>query len=449
MTARISLISLGCPKNTVDSELALGRLRASGCEITSDQDTADVLIVNTCGFKADAIEESVDTLLEAVRWKNRRSGRRVVAIGCLAQRHGAELAARIPELDAVLGIGAWTDLPEGVEHWLKDPGETLVRIGQPQPMAGGNGPRLLTTAPWTAYLRISDGCDYACAFCTIPSIRGPYVSRPTEDIVREAEVLAAQGVRELALIAQDTTRYGWDLYGELRLPVLLKALARVDGIRWVRVMYAHPSTVNDALIDVFAQEQKVLPYLDIPLQHSDREVLRAMNRPGDGARYLDLIRRLRAARTDFCVRSTFIVGHPGERPAAFAALKAFLNEADLDRVGVFAYSAEEGTPSAERLDRPAPRIAEKRREDLMRFQAAVSRRRNESLVDRVLDVLVEGRDGPVTGIGRSYRDAPDIDGIVSFHGAGEFQPGDIVPVRVTSATTHDLCGEVVTRQTPD
>lgn len=437
MAKKVGLISLGCPKNTVDSETMLGRLQAAGLEIGAGLDDADVLIVNTCGFKQDAAQESVDALLEAVEWKRRRPGRSVVAAGCLVQRYGPELARQIEGLDTLIGVGQYDDIAA-----MLAPGDApLVRIGPPRAIPAEQGPRVLATPPWTAYVRISDGCDYRCSFCTIPSIRGDHVSRPVEAIVREVEGLAANGVREVVLVAQDTMRYGWDIYGTLALPRLLKALAAVDGLDWIRIMYAFPATVTDAVIEAVASEPKVCKYLDIPLQHADRGVLQAMNRPGDGARYLTLIERFRSACPDIAIRSTFIVGHPGETPAAFATLKSFLADAELDRVGVFTFCREEGTPAAKQPGQVPGSVGVARRDELMRWQAAISRRRNARLVGRTLQVLVENETGHGLFEGRSQRDAPGIDGVVRI-ASGGICPGDMIPVEITSSDVHDLHGRV-------
>lgn len=447
MATKIGLISLGCPKNTVDSETMLGRLQAAGMEICADADEADVLIVNTCGFKEDAARESVETLLESTGWKDRVKGRAVVAAGCLVQRYGSDLAAELPGVDAFIGVGQYDDIAEKVRTILQQPSNgaappaaPLLTIGPPKAIPRQQGPRVRSTPPWTAYVRISDGCDYRCSFCTIPSIRGDHASRPIEDIVDEAARLADDGVKELVLVAQDSMRYGWDLYQTLALPRLLRALARVDGIRWIRVMYAYPATVTDSVIAAIAEEPKVCSYLDIPLQHADRAVLKSMNRPGDGDKYLRIIERFRAACPEIAIRSTFITGHPGETPEAFRRLKAFLSAADLDRVGVFTYCREDGTPAASAPGQVPSRVASRRRDELMRLQAGISRRKNLSRVGETLDVLVERETAPGQFAGRTYRDAPEIDGAVFFAG-GNVRPGDIVPVRITDGDTYDLHGE--------
>lgn len=440
MAVKVGLISLGCPKNTVDSETMLGLLARAGMEIVSDEDQADVLIVNTCGFKEDAARESRDALLQSSAWKQRVGGRAVIAAGCLVQRYGSGLAAELPDVDGFLGVGQYGDIAEQIGGILgHGRSEPLLQIGPPRAIPAIQAKRVRSTPPWTAYVRISDGCDYRCSFCTIPSIRGDHASRPIEAIVAEFRALADEGTVEIVLVAQDSMRYGWDIYGTLAMPKLIRALAQVDGIRWIRIMYAYPATVTDSVIEAIATEPKVCKYLDIPLQHADRGVLKAMNRPGDGDKYLSIVQRYRAACPDIAIRSTFIVGHPGETPEAFHSLKRFLAAAELDRVGVFTYCREAETPSADMPGQVSPRTAARRREELMKWQAGISVRQNRKLVGRTLEVLVESKVGAGTFAGRSYRDAPEIDGTVTFTGK-DVKLGTIVPVEVTSAETHDLVG---------
>lgn len=440
MAIKVGLISLGCPKNTVDSETMLGRLAEAGMEVCANQDEADVIIVNTCGFKSDAAQESVQTLLESSEWKKRGNGRAVVAAGCLVQRYGKDLATELPDVDAFVGVGQYDGIAQQVQGILSQPAaQQLLQIGPPRAIPHEQGPRVRSTPPWTAYVRISDGCDYRCSFCTIPGLRGDHSSRPIESIVAEAEKLVAEGVKEIVLVAQDSMRYGWDIYKTLALPKLLRALGKVDGIRWIRIMYAYPATVTDTVIAAIADEPKVCKYLDIPLQHADRGVLKAMNRPGDGDKYLRILDRFRAACPDLAVRSTFIVGHPGETPEAFRALKDFLRRAELDRVGVFTYCREDGTPSADMPGQVPLKTARTRRDELMKLQAGVSRRKNQRHIGATLDVLVEKETAPGHFTGRSYRDAPEIDGLVAFTAAAA-RPGDIIPVQITGADTYDLSG---------
>jgi ribosomal protein S12 methylthiotransferase len=446
MAIKVGLISLGCPKNTVDSETMLGRLQAAGMEVCANEEEADVLIVNTCGFKTDAAQESVQALLESSEWKKKGKGRAVVAAGCLVQRYGKDLATELPDVDAFVGVGQYDGIADQVQAILNQPAAPqLLQIGPPRAIPHVQGPRVRSTPPWTAYVRISDGCDYRCSFCTIPGIRGDHFSRPIEDLVRETEQLAAEGVKEIVLVAQDSMRYGWDIYRTLALPKLLRALAKVDGIAWIRIMYAYPATVTDTVIAAIAEEPKICKYLDIPLQHADRGVLKAMNRPGDGDKYLRILERFRAACPGISVRSTFIVGHPGETPEAFRALKNFLKSADLDRVGVFTYCREDGTPSADMPGQVPARVATARRDELMRWQAGISRRKNQRHVGETLNVLVETEPAPGRYVGRSYRDAPEIDGTVAFTGTGA-RAGDIIPVRITHADVYDLSGRAESRE---
>lgn len=440
MAVKVGLISLGCPKNTVDSETMLGLLSRAGMEIVADEDQADVLIVNTCGFKEDAARESRDALLQSSEWKDRARGRAVVAAGCLVQRYGAELASELPGVDGFLGVGQYGDIVAQIGGILDAAQRTpLLQIGPPRAIPAVQAPRVRSTPPWTAYVRISDGCDYRCSFCTIPGIRGDHASRPIEAIVDEVRALADEGTVEVVLVAQDSMRYGHDIYGALAMPRLLRALGKVDGLRWIRIMYAYPATVTDAVIEAIATEPKVCKYLDIPLQHADKGVLKAMNRPGDGDKYLEIVERFRSACPGIAIRSTFIVGHPGEDPEAFHTLKRFLAAAELDRVGVFTFCKEAGTPSAEMPGQVNPRTATRRREELMKWQAGISARRNRGLIGKTLDVLVESETGPECWAGRSYRDAPEIDGGVKFN-AERVKLGSIVPVLITGSDAHDLMG---------
>jgi ribosomal protein S12 methylthiotransferase len=412
----------------------------AGMEIVSDETQADVLIVNTCGFKDDAAHESREALFQSSEWKQRAGGRAVIAAGCLVQRYGAGLAAEFPEVDGFLGVGQYDEIAAQIGAILA-PGnaQPLLKIGPPRAIPAKQTPRVRSTPRWTAYVRISDGCDYRCSFCTIPAIRGDHASRPVEAIVEEVRGLADEGTAEIVLVAQDSMRYGWDLYGTLALPRLLRELAKVDGIRWIRIMYAYPATVTDSVIEVIATEPKVCKYLDIPLQHSDKGVLKAMNRPGNAHKYLAIVERFRTACPEIAIRSTFIVGHPGETPEAFHGLKRFLAAAELDRVGVFTFCREAGTPAAEMAGQVSSRVAARRCEELMKWQAGISGRRNRRFVGKTLDVLVESAARDELWTGRSYRDAPEIDGTVTFSGRG-VALGSIVRIRVTGSDTHDLTG---------
>ncbi|MDH7568637.1 MAG: 30S ribosomal protein S12 methylthiotransferase RimO [Armatimonadota bacterium] len=441
---KVALVGLGCPKNQVDAETMLGLLQAAGCQLTSNPEEADAIVVNTCGFIADAREESVSALREAVRLKREGKARCVLATGCLAQRYPRELKTEIPELDGLVGVGQQPSIVDALRRALA--GETVEAVGAPRALLPEGLPRTLSTPPWSAYLKLSDGCDRPCAFCAIPAIRGPMASRPMEAVVAEARRLAESGVRELNLIAQDTTRYGVDRYGECRLVPLLRELCQIDGIRWIRPLYYFPTAISDALIELTATEPRMCRYMDIPLQHVSPRVLRRMRRPGDGDAYLALVERIRAACPDVALRSTFIVGHPGESDADFRQLVDFLRAARLDRVGVFVFSPEEGTEAAGLPDPVHPEVARARYHRLMRVQRHVSLQRNLQWVGRRLQVLVEGSapGEPEVQVGRSHRDAPEIDGVVYVRG-GAARPGEFVEVTVTAAKPYDLYGVAAPR----
>lgn len=437
---RVAIVSLGCPKNQVDAEVMLGLLQRDGMVTTGDPREADVVIVNTCGFIADAKEESVNALLDAVRLKTEGRARRVIAAGCLAQRYAEELRQEIPELDGFIGIGQQAGIAEAVRAALS--GESVHAVGKPKAVLPENLPRVLSTPPWTAYVKIADGCQRPCAFCAIPRIRGEMVSRPLSAIVAEVRALARQGVREINLIAQETSRYGFDLYGRSRLVDLLRALCQVDGIEWIRPLYYFPTSVSDELIELTATEPKLCKYMDIPLQHVSGPVLRRMQRPGDGERYLSLIARIREAIPDVALRTTFIVGFPGETDSDFEQLLRFVEAARLDHVGAFVFSPEEGTPAVALPNRVPVRTARARHARLMAAQQAISLQRHRELVGKTLRVLVERVTQSGERVGRTYRDAPEIDGTVTVRGSNA-QPGEFIDAVITEAHPYDLIGEAV------
>jgi len=461
---KIGLISLGCPKNLVDSEEMLGALVETGqAELVNDADTADVLVVNTCAFIESAKRESIDTILDAVRRKNEGKVSRVVVTGCLAQRYAKELTEEIPEVDAFLGIqsapqiagvlfgtssarrasGPATLLPmAGADAATAIARNRVEPVGDRYPLIPPA--RVRATAPWTAYLKVSEGCDHGCTFCSIPSFRGRHRSKPLESVVEEAKRLVDSGVVEINLIAQDTTAYGMDLYQELALPRLLEALGRVGGLRWVRLLYCYPTMMTERLIRTMADTPNVAHYADIPLQHADDGMLKRMKRGGSRASYLRLFDRMRSAMPDVAIRTTFLVGFPGEDEPAFENLRTFVEEARFDRVGVFEYSPEEGTPGFDMIPRDPRaeasrrRAAARRRRALMAAQQPISLGINEALVGSEVDVLVEGRRGELL-TARSWRDAPEIDGLVLVRDAvGSTAPGDWLRVRVAAAEPYDL-----------
>lgn len=443
--AKVSLINLGCAKNEVDSEEMLGLLQRDGYAIETSHDAshvsadADVIVINTCGFIEAAKEESINTILEALQRKERGEIKKVVVAGCLAQRYGRELAAEMPEVDTFLGTGQHGSIGAVVGDSLIRPEQLLQVAEKPHHRWLDVPTRARIGAPWTAYLKLSEGCDHACTFCAIPSFRGRHVSKPFERILEEAAQLAAQGVRELNLIAQDSTQYGYDLYGKMRLPELLRELAQIIDLHWIRLFYCYPSRVNRGVIEAIATTPKVCHYIDMPLQHADNAMLRAMRRPMSYEGYLKLLADFRQAAPDVSIRTTFIVGFPGETKEQFATLERFVEEARFDRVGVFEYSVEDGTPSANIEPKVPSRTKRARKERLMAQQQAISLECNAKWVGRELEVLVEGRSplDPTMATGRSFRDAPEIDGKVYVKGCAA-RPGTFVKTRVVEARPYDL-----------
>lgn len=438
---RVHFLTLGCPKNQVDAEVMLGVLARAGHEVVLDPEAADVLVVNTCAFIGPAKEESIDAILDAARVKAAREGRRLVVTGCLAERYADEVVRDLPEVDAFVGTGDLSRIAEAVAG-SGTAAPVVYRGAQHALPPHGVSPRIRTGAWWTAYLKISEGCDHRCSFCIIPKIRGRHESRPLHDLLAEAESLVADGAVELNLIAQDLTAYGRDRDDDTTLAHLLRALAvRVPDARWLRLLYAYPSSVTDDLLEVIATEPTVCKYLDMPLQHIADDMLRAMRRERSGGAIRRLVRRIRAAVPGIALRSAFIVGFPGETEAHVDELCAFLEEAELDRVGVFQYSQEEGTQAAGLPGQLPEGIKRRRWERVMATQARVAARRSRAQIGRLIEVLVEGERRHGTLVGRSRDQAPEIDGVVLLR--GDAAPGSLVLAKVTDADTYDLHGEIV------
>jgi ribosomal protein S12 methylthiotransferase len=440
---KVGFVSLGCPKNLLDTEVMLGHLTRDGYELVTRPEEAEVLVVNTCGFIDAAKQESIDTILEMARHKETGNCRRLVVTGCLAQRYSREIASEIPEVDVVFGLDQLHTITEACEG--EDRRVTpLAADGSAAYLYDHLAPRVVTTPSHYAYVKISEGCDYPCTFCIIPKIRGSYRSREPESILAEAESLAARGVKELVLIAQDTTRYGVELGLKRGLAALLRQLAAVDGIEWVRFLYAYPTTVDDSVLEAMADEPALCRYVDIPLQHASDPILKAMKRPGTGKSNRALLQRIRDAVPGVAVRSSFIVGFPGESEADFQALAGFGAEVELDHLGVFTYSNEEGTEA--HVDREAipRREKERRRDRLMRQQAVISSRKNKERVGSFLRVLVEGPSEETELLlqGRAEHQAPGIDGVVLIND-GEAVPGSFATVEITESHPYDLVGRVV------
>jgi ribosomal protein S12 methylthiotransferase len=438
---RVHFLTLGCPKNQVDGEVMLGVLARSGHELVFDPDAADVLVVNTCAFIGPAKEESIDAILDAARTKAAREGRRLVVTGCLAQRFADDLRTSLPEVDVFVGTGDLGRIAEAVEA-PASPAPLVYRGAQHVLPAHDVAPRVRTGAWWTAYLKVSEGCDHTCSFCIIPKIRGRHESRPMDDVVAEAAALAADGAVELNLVAQDSTAYGRDLPGDASLAMLLRALAiRVPDVRWLRLLYAYPASITDALLEVMATEASVCRYLDMPLQHGSDRMLRAMRRERSAGALRELIARVRAAVPGIAIRTAFIVGFPGETDDDVRALCDFVEDMAFDRVGVFRYSKEEGTHAATLPGHLPESLKRARFERVMETQARVAARLARAQIGREIEVLLEEETGPGALVGRTATQAPEIDGFIRVRGDGE--PGDLVRVRVVDADVYDLWGDIV------
>jgi ribosomal protein S12 methylthiotransferase len=439
MPAKVYLQSLGCPKNLVDSEMMLGLVARDGGEVVLDPEAADVVIVNTCGFIGDAKKESIDAILDLARLKEADPSKRLIVTGCLVQRYGGELQAALPEVDAFLGTGDFDRLPQLLANGAK--AGAAIYGGAAHLLPDVAIPRVRTGHFFSAYVKISEGCDHTCSFCIIPKIRGRHESRSLDSVLAEATALVGDGVVELNLIGQDLTAYGRDRRDGSSLATLLAELARIDGLRWIRLLYTYPRYVTDDLLETVAREDKVCSYIDMPLQHISDRMLRAMRRERDGATVRRLIHRLRARIPGVTLRTSFIVGFPGETDADFAELLTFVKETCFERVGVFRYSKEEGT-SAATLPRQIPeRVKQHRFDLLMRTQAEVSAALTRRLVGSMQDVLVCGDDERGRCYGRLASQAPEIDGVVYLHGVAA--AGRIVAARITNATTYDLDAELL------
>ncbi len=437
----VGMVSLGCPKNQVDAEIMLAKLVNAGFEITNTPYYADIVIVNTCGFIDDAKQEAIDNILEMAEYKDNGYVKALVVTGCLAERYKEQVMEQMPEIDAIIGIGGNDNIVDVCLEALNGNKYADFPSKYDLPM---NGERVLTTPEYWAYLKIAEGCSNCCTYCAIPSIRGRYRSREMEDILKEAESLAKSGVKELVVIAQDTTKYGNDLYGELKLPELLRKLSYIDGIEWIRLLYCYPDSMTDELIDEIRNNEKVCKYIDLPLQHADENVLRRMNRTGSKQELLQLIQKIRSRIPDVVIRTTFITGFPGETEEEFTSLSEFVNEAKFDRLGCFAYSAEEGTKAAEMPDQIDEQIKIDRGDIIMQQQFEIFTAKQESRIGETYKVLVEGYDSYTDSYcGRTYMDAPDIDSMVYFTSSVPLDSGEFVNVRIISTKDYDLLGECV------
>lgn len=441
---RVGMISLGCPKNQVDAERMLATLDRNQFEIADCYEGADAVIINTCGFIDAAKEEAIENILEMAQLKEDGIISKIIVTGCLSERYREEIFNEMPEVDAVVGIGAIGRIDEIVNRVLA--GERVFDMPAKEELPL-TGERLLTTPEYWAYLKIGDGCSNRCTYCAIPSIRGNYRSVEFETVIEEARQLAAAGTKEIILIAQDTTAYGLDLYGRLRLPELLNELCKIDGIEWIRMLYCYPDKITDELLEVMKNQPKVLHYIDLPLQHADDRVLKRMNRRGDSAYLRDVISRIRTAMPDAVIRTTVMVGFPGEDEEAFENLAEFVNEIEFDRLGCFAFSPQEGTPAFDMDDQIEEKVKADRGEIIMQDQLDIVTEKNQNRIGNIYTVLVEEYDGYSDSYsGRTYMDAPEIDGKIIFTTDQKYNTGDFACVKVIDVNEYDLIGRDIKAQ---
>ena len=439
---KILFISLGCDKNLVDSEVMLKLLEEKGYRFTDDETEADIIVINTCCFSGDAKEESVNTILEMAEYRKSGSCRALIVTGCLAQRYQKEILDEIEEVDAVLGTASYDAVAEAVEKVLG--GQKELHFESIDRLVPDQGGRVLTTGGHYAYLKIAEGCDKRCTYCIIPKLRGHFRSVPEEQLLAEAQRLADQGVKELILVAQETTVYGVDLYGEKRLPQLLTKLARIPGIRWIRVQYCYPEEITEELIQVIKNEPKVCHYLDLPIQHASDRILKRTGRRTTQADLRRIIGRLREEIPDICLRTTLISGFPGETEDDHEELMRFVDDCEFDRLGVFPYSAEEDTPAASMPDQIPEEVKEERRAELMELQQEIAFEKAEEMAGRELTVMIEGKVADENAyVGRTYKDAPGVDGYLFLNTDETLMSGDFARVRVTGALEYDLIGELI------
>lgn len=439
---KILFISLGCDKNLVDTEVMLGLLASRGYEMTDDETQADVIVINTCCFIHDAKEESIQNILEMAEYKKQGKIKALIVTGCLAQRYRQEIIDEIPEVDEVLGTTAYDKILDAVDAALA--GEHSVMLSDLDALPLPDTKRLVTTGGHFAYLKIAEGCDKHCTYCIIPKIRGNFRSVPMERLLKEAQELADQGVKELILVAQETTLYGKDLYGEKSLHILLKNLCKISGIRWIRILYCYPEEITDELIRVMKEEPKICHYLDLPIQHANDTILGRMGRRTSKQELVDIIGKLRSEIPDICLRTTLITGFPGETKEQHEELIEFVDEMEFDRLGVFTYSPEEDTPAAEMPDQIDEEVKLDRQADLMELQQEIAFDNAQDMVGREVLVMIEGKVADENAyVGRTYRDAPNVDGLIFINTDEELLSGDFARVKVTGAIDYDLIGELL------
>lgn len=444
MNAKISFVSLGCDKNLIDSEIMLGLIDEDGYTITYDDSEADIIIINSCGFIMDANQEAIDKVLEMADYKKEGHCKALIVTGCMAQRYKDEIFEALPEVDAVVGTGDFESIGDVIKRLLEGEKQVKLVTNKEHLLNPDNSyKRIITTTGGFSYLKIAEGCDNHCTYCTIPSLRGHYRSRTIDSLVKEAEILASKGVRELILIAQDTSLYGSDIYGKKSLPELLRKLSQIEDIKWLRILYCYPENITDELIDEMASNPKVLHYLDMPIQHSEDRILKLMGRRSTNAGLKKIIGKMREKMPDMCIRTTLITGFPSETQEEFKAQCDFIKEIKFDRLGVFTYSPEDGTPAARMDNQIDEDVKAERKDYLLQVQKGVSANICQQYVGKILEVIVEGKieDDDNVYCGRSYRDCYEIDGFVFFKSEGELLAGDFYKIKITEAGDYDLIGE--------
>lgn len=441
MIYKVGIVSLGCDKNRVDSEIMLSNLAQNGFEIVNDEREADIIIVNTCGFIESAKEESIETILEMAQYKKNGRLKAIIASGCMAQRYKEELIREIPEIDGIVGVGSYNEISNVINEIINK-NDKIVRLGEINYRLEYEK-RILSTPSHFAYVKIAEGCSNNCSYCIIPKLRGKYRSKKMDEIIKEVNELALQGIKEIIIIAQDTTMYGIDIYKKKMLSELLRRIERIDGIRWIRVMYSYPEGIDDELIKTVKESNKILSYFDIPLQHINNDILKSMRRRITKEKIINLIEKIRFEIPDAVIRTSLIVGYPGETEKEFNELKEFLEEYKLNRVGIFTYSREEDTLAASLPNQVDDSIKEKRRDILMKQQAGISLSNNKGLIGKIMDVIIDGRRTGSTYYGRTFGDAPDIDQQVIVNSKkNDNNAGDILKVKISKVYMYDLLGDV-------
>ena len=439
---KILFISLGCDKNLVDTEVMLGMLASRGYEMTNDEQEADIIVINTCCFIHDAKEESIQNILEMAEYKKNGSAKALIVTGCMAERYRQEILDEIPEVDEVLGTTAYDRILDAVDAALAGQHEVMTADLDALPLPETK--RLVTTGGHFAYLKIAEGCDKHCTYCIIPKIRGNFRSVPMERLLKEAQDLAEQGVKEFILVAQETTLYGKDLYGEKSLPKLLRELCKISGIRWIRILYCYPEEITDELIQVMKEEPKICHYLDLPIQHANDTILKRMGRRTSKQELIDIVQKLRKEIPDICLRTTLITGFPGETQEQHEEVMEFIDTLEFDRLGVFTYSPEEDTPAATFEDQIDEEVKEDRQADIMELQQEIAFDKAEDMIGREVLVMIEGKVADENAyVGRTYRDAPNVDGLIFINTDVELISGDFAKVKVTGALDYDLIGELM------